>query len=111
MTQSIPLTNWKSLVEKKISKKILIKMMWNEQEKLTLFITPNMKINSFIYDEKEGYLFYDVAGKLIDYPIPSIITEQNMIDGEIDFQQIQKGKIQISKQRLSKEDIQNLINP
>ncbi|WP_026909107.1 hypothetical protein [Paucisalibacillus globulus] len=103
MQETSPLTTWKSLVEKKTQKKVLIKMIWNDQEKITLFITPNMKINSFIFDEKEGYLFYDIAGKLIEYTIPSIITEKNLVNGEINL----AGEIKptISGQPLTMEDI------
>jgi hypothetical protein len=107
MQESFPLTTWKALVENKTKKKILIKMMWNDNEKLTLFITPNMKINSFIFDEKEGYLFYDVAGKLIDFPIPSILTEKELVDGQVLL--TQEGKPRINGQRLTKEDLQFLL--
>ena len=106
MQETFPLSTWKALVEMKTKKKILIKMIWNDQEKITLFITPNMKINSFIYDDKEGYLFYDVAGKLIDYTIPSIITEKDLLQGEVNL----SGEVKpmISGHPLSKEDIQFL---
>ncbi|MFS0671721.1 hypothetical protein [Ornithinibacillus sp. 179-J 7C1 HS] len=97
----ISLTEWKALVEKKLKKKVLIKMIWNEQEKITLFITPNMKINSFIYDEKEGYLFYDIEGKLIDYPIPSMLTEKDIVDGKIVFHH----NLKINNQSISKSEI------
>ncbi|WP_042149718.1 hypothetical protein [Paucisalibacillus sp. EB02] len=106
MQESIPLTTWKALVEKKTKKKILIKMMWNDKEKLTLFITPNMKINSFIYDEKEGYLFYDLAGNLIDYRIPSILTEKELVDGQVKLSK--ETKLMINGQQLTKEDLQFL---
>jgi oligoribonuclease NrnB/cAMP/cGMP phosphodiesterase (DHH superfamily) len=106
MQETIPLTSWKALVEKKSKKKILIKMIWNDQEKITLFITPNMKINSFIHDEKEGYLFYDLEGKRIDYPIPSIITEKDLVNGEVNL--LGEKKLTISGQPLAKEDIQFL---
>lgn len=85
-------------------------MIWNEQEKVVLFITPNMKINSFIFDEKEGYLFFDHAGKEITYSIPSLLTEDDLNDGQIDLQLVEKGKIQINKEPLTKEDIQLLRN-
>lgn len=81
-------------------------MIWNDQEKITLFITPNMKINSFIYDEKEGYLFYDVAGNLIDYEIPSILTEKELVDGQVKLSN--DGKTMIKGQPLTREDIEFL---
>ena len=81
-------------------------MIWNDQEKITLLITPNMKINSFIYDEKEGYLFYDLAGKLIDFAIPSILTEKELVDGQVKLSR--EGNIMINGQQLTKEDIEFL---
>ncbi len=54
MSETVSLRALKALVEKKMKKKILVKVIWNEQEKLTLFITPNRKIQSFIYDEKKA---------------------------------------------------------
>lgn len=76
-------------------------MIWNEQEKITLFITPNMKINSFIYDEEDGYLFYDIEGQLIDYPIPSMLTEKDIVDGKIAFHP----NLKINNQSISKSEI------
>ncbi|WP_096273371.1 hypothetical protein [Paucisalibacillus globulus] len=106
MQESIPLTTWKALVENKTKKKILIKMIWNDQEKITLLITPNMKINSFIYDEIEGYLFYDVVGNLIDYAIPSILTERVLVDGQVKLPN--EEKIIINGVPLTRKDIEFL---
>lgn len=100
----ISLTTWKALVEKKLKKKVLIKMIWNDEEKMTLFITPNMKINSFLYDEKEGYLFYDIAGNLVDYPIPSYLSEKDLENGYI----TKPNTLTINQQPLSKEDMEFL---
>ncbi|WP_010095596.1 hypothetical protein [Ornithinibacillus scapharcae] len=97
----ISLTEWKQLVENKLKKKVLIKMIWTEQEKITLFITPNMKINSFIHDEKEGYLFYDIDGKLVNYTIPSILTEKDIVDGKVSL----SNQLKINGQTISKDDL------
>jgi len=105
MEKVISISALKTLVEKKIKKKILVKMMWNESEKITLFIKPNMKINSFIYDEKEGYLFYDQEGKLLDYPIPCILPEEFLVNGKVMLKGPKNRKILINNQPLSKEDI------
>ncbi|WP_047985492.1 hypothetical protein [Ornithinibacillus californiensis] len=97
----ISLLEWKALVEKKLKKKVIIKIIWNEQEKITLLITPNMKINSFIHDEKEGYLFYDIEGKLVEYAIPSILTEKDLVEGKIVFHK----NLKINGQSVSEEEI------
>src|SRR5690625_833128 len=83
MTENISISTLKSYIEKKLKKKILIKVIWNDQGKLTLFITPNMKISSFIYDENEGYLFYDQDGKQVKFEIPCILSPINVIDGQV----------------------------
>src|SRR5690625_4643433 len=75
MKETVSIHALKTLIEKKIKKKTLIKVMWNDNDKLTLFITPNIKINSFIYDEKEGYLFYDHDGKQVKHEIPCVVTQ------------------------------------
>lgn len=98
----ISLTEWKKIVENKLKKKVLIKMIWTEQEKITLFITPNMKINSFIFDEKEGYLFYDIDGKLVEYTIPSVLTEKDIVDGKVAF----SNQLKINAQPISKKDLE-----
>ncbi|KKE80469.1 hypothetical protein NSA56_12075 [Oceanobacillus caeni] len=100
MVESASISTLKALVEKKTKKKILVKIMWNDNEKLTLFITPNMKINSFIYDEKEGYLFYDLEGKPIKWVIPCVLSENMLMDGKA----LLKEDIQINGQSLSKDD-------
>ncbi|WP_067727666.1 hypothetical protein [Oceanobacillus damuensis] len=83
MEEGISLSAMKALVEKKLKKKTIVKVMWNDTEKMTLLITPNMKINSFIYGEEEGYLFFDNEGKLIEYEIPCILSERDLIDGKV----------------------------
>lgn len=75
MEETVSLRDLKAFVEKKTKKKTILKVIWNDQEKITLLITPNMKINSFILDEKEGYLFYDVEGKLVQQAIPCVLPE------------------------------------
>ncbi|MFC4024407.1 hypothetical protein ACFOUV_11430 [Oceanobacillus longus] len=92
MEEGISLSAMKALVEKKINKKTMVKVMWNDTEKMTLLITPNMKINSFIYDEKEGYLFFDNEGKLIEYEIPCILSERDLINGKVILRGINDGK-------------------
>ncbi|RKQ29696.1 hypothetical protein [Oceanobacillus halophilus] len=105
MQKTVSLSALKSLVESKLKKKTLIKVMWNDNEKITLFITPNMKINSFIFDEKEGHLFYDNEGKIINYDIPCIILEKNLIDGKVLLD-----RLLINNNPLSKDDIASLSN-
>ncbi|WP_164219769.1 hypothetical protein [Virgibacillus sp. YIM 98842] len=83
MSESISMPAFKTYIEKKLKKKIIIKVIWNDQGKLTLFTTPNMKISSFIYDEREGYLFYDQDGKEVNDHIPCILAAENLIDGQI----------------------------
>ncbi|GLO65452.1 MULTISPECIES: hypothetical protein [Oceanobacillus] len=110
MNKEITLQQWKSFVEQKINKKLIIKMLWNEREKMTLLLVPNMKINSVIHDDNEGYLFYDIAGKHVNYPIPSILPDNLFIDGKINLAHIKSGYIQINQEPLSKKDIQLLEN-
>ncbi|SET46718.1 hypothetical protein SAMN05216389_1125 [Oceanobacillus limi] len=105
MAKAISLHAMKTLVEKKMKKKILLKMMWNDNEKLTLFIIPNMKINSFIFDEKEGYLFYDLDGKPVTYDIPCILTEADLEDGKVKLEALQRKKVLVNNEPLSSEDI------
>ncbi|MGJ9458739.1 hypothetical protein [Oceanobacillus sp. CF4.6] len=92
MEEGISLSAMKALVEKKINKKTIVKVMWNDTEKMTLLLTPNMKINSFIHDEKEGYLFFDNEGKLIEYEIPCILSERDLINGKVILRGINDGK-------------------
>ncbi|MFD2043119.1 hypothetical protein ACFSTA_02225 [Ornithinibacillus salinisoli] len=105
MEETISLNALKVLVEKKMKKKILVKIMWNDNEKLTIFIIPNMKINSFIYDEKEGYLFYDQEGNLVEYAIPCILTEEYLVNGKISLEGIINRQLVVNKQPLSNEDV------
>jgi len=100
MEQSISISNLKTHIEKKLKKKMIIKVIWNEQGKLTLFITPNLKISSFIYDEKEGYLFYDQEGNQVNQEIPCILAPDNMIDGQVKLD----GNLKINGVPLTKED-------
>ncbi|MEC5425254.1 hypothetical protein QGM71_17350 [Virgibacillus sp. C22-A2] len=104
MEEAISLSALKALIEKKIKKKTLIKVMWNDVEKITLFITPNMKINSFIFDDKEGYLFYDQEGNPVSYEIPCILSESDVVNGKA----MLEGRLRIKNQPLSKEEIQFL---
>ncbi|MCJ0930462.1 hypothetical protein [Virgibacillus halodenitrificans] len=106
MEEAVSLSSLKVLVEKKIKKKTLIKVIWNEEEKITLLITPNMKINSFIYDQKEGYLFYDLEGKVIDRDIPCVLPESVMAEGKV----LLNSKLQINHQPITDEDKTFLIN-
>ncbi|WP_163971107.1 hypothetical protein [Oceanobacillus halotolerans] len=108
MAESVSLNGLKVLIEQKMKKKILIKVMWNETEKITLFIVPNMKINSFIYDEKEGYLFYDLEGQPIEYVIPCVLTEDHLENGKVKLDGGTDQPIKINHQPLSKEDKQFL---
>jgi hypothetical protein len=101
VAETVSINTLKKLVEKKAKKKILIKIMWNEVEKLTLFITPNMKINSFIHDEKEGYLFYDHEGKQINDEVPCILSQNNLSEGKV----MLDGDLQINGEALIKEDM------
>jgi hypothetical protein len=105
MKKAVSLSALKALVESKIKKKTVIKIIWNDTEKITLFITPNMKINSFIYDEKDGYLFYDTTGNPIAYTIPCILTEEVLVDGQV----LLVDELFVNKERLSKEDRQFLV--
>ncbi|MFD1849786.1 hypothetical protein [Oceanobacillus bengalensis] len=105
MEEYTSLSTLKTLVEKKIKRKVLVKVMWNETEKITLFITPNMKINSFIFDQKDGYLFYDNEGKLVEKTIPCILPEENLVDGKVALEGSKGGKIRINGEHLSNEDI------
>ncbi|GAB3061680.1 hypothetical protein [Virgibacillus ainsalahensis] len=105
MEESISLSALKALVDRKMKKKILVKVMWNDNEKITLFITPNMKINSFIYDEKEGYLFYDNEGKLVEYEIPCILSEDELVNGKVILKGAKDRKFMINNHPLANEDI------
>lgn len=110
MNNEITLQQWKAFVEEKINKKLIIKMLWNDQEKMTLLLVPNMKINSVIHDDNEGYLFYDIAGKRVSYPIPSILPDKFFINGKINLDHIKSGNIQINQESLANKDIQLLKN-
>ncbi|GAB3805978.1 hypothetical protein [Virgibacillus kimchii] len=101
MAETISISTLQSYTAKKLKKKILIKVIWNEQGKVTLFITPNMKISSFIFDEKEGYLFYDQEGKQVNYDIPCILAPENIKDGQVKLD----GNLQINGSPLTNEDI------
>ncbi|PAV29644.1 hypothetical protein CIL05_09735 [Virgibacillus profundi] len=105
MEETISLHALKAFIEKKMKKKILVKVMWNDHEKVTLFITPNIKINSFIYDDKEAYLFYDHEGKLIKNEIPCILTERELADGKVILRKTKGGKTMIYNLPLSNEDV------
>lgn len=104
MAETVSTSNFKKLVEKKLKKKILVKIMWNEEGKLTLFITPNMKINSFIHDEKEGYLFFDNKGNPVNYKIPCVLSQMELADGQIKL----NGNLQINGDPLSETDMKFL---
>jgi hypothetical protein len=105
MVETTSISTLKAFIEKKTKKKVMVKMMWNDHEKLTLFITPNMKINSFIHDEKEGYLFYDLEGKPVKREIPCILSEKILIDGRV----LLGENIQINGEFLTKEDKAYLV--
>lgn len=105
MKEGISITSLQKLVEKKTNKKLFVKMMWNESEKIILFFQPKMKINSFIYDEKEGYLFFDEKGNMLNEPLPCIIPEKYLIAGQISLEALQNGDIIIQGNPLSKEDL------
>lgn len=104
MQETVSLRDLKAFVEKKTKKKTILKVIWNEQEKITLLTTPNMKINSFIVDEKEGYLFYDVAGKPVEQAIPCVLPESVMLGDQITL----SGMIIVNGQPLTKEDLASL---
>jgi len=106
--KNISIHDLKTFVENKTGKQILVKMIWNETEKLTLFIKPNMKINSFIWNEKEGYLFFDNKGKMVSSPIPCIIPENDLVEGKASFEGIRKGNILFQNKQLSKKDTAEL---
>ncbi|GGP09328.1 hypothetical protein [Oceanobacillus neutriphilus] len=108
--ESISILEWKVFVEKKRKKKMLVKLIWNDTDKLTLLISPNIKVNSFIIDEKEGYLFYDIEGKQIMNPIPSIIPSSALIDGQIPVKAISSGKVTLYGERLSKQEMNQLMH-
>ncbi|WP_249870073.1 hypothetical protein [Oceanobacillus saliphilus] len=108
MNEGISLLALKALIERKRKKKLHVKVMWNDIEKITLLITPNMKINSFIYDEKEGYLFYDIVGKVIEYEIPCILSERDFVDGKVIMHRLKNGKLMINNYSLSDEDMKFL---
>ncbi|WP_042221055.1 hypothetical protein [Oceanobacillus manasiensis] len=100
MEETVSLRDLKAFVEKKTKKKTILKVIWNDQEKITLLITPNMKINSFIIDEKEGYLFYDIEGKLVQQAIPCVLPEDAMLGDKISLDK----SVTIGGQALSKDD-------
>jgi len=104
MENHLSLSKLKTLTEKKIKKKILIKFIWDDNEKITLLITPNMKINSFIHEE-EGYVFYDEEGKRITYEIPFIVPEEETIDGKVKLRKTNSGRFKIYNKPLTDEDI------
>lgn len=104
MVDTTSIQTLKALVEKKLKKKVLLKVIWNDQEKITLFITPNMKINSFIYEEKDGYIFFDNEGKQITQELPCVLSEDLLIDGAV----VLKDSLFINGERLTKEDRQYL---
>lgn len=108
MRTTIPLTALKAMTEKKTRKKTIIKLIWMDNEKLTLFITPNMKINSFIFDEKEGYLLYDNEGKLIEKTIPCILPEEELENGQVKLEGLENGRLLINNDCLSKDDLKFL---
>ncbi|MCT1903088.1 hypothetical protein [Oceanobacillus sojae] len=108
MQDNISILEWKVFVEKKQKKKMLVKLIWNDTDKLTLLISPNIKVNSFIIDEKEGYLFYDMEGKQIMNPLPSIIPGSALIDGQIPVKAISAGEVTLYGERLSKQEIDEL---
>ena len=101
MEDTVSVSALKKLLENKSRKKILIKVMWSEEDKVTLFILPNMKINSFIHDEKEGYLFYDHEGNPIKNDIPCVLSQHDFADGKVKLD----GSLKIYGKNLSKEDI------
>lgn len=105
MEESISILKWKSFIENKQRKKLLVKVIWNDTDKLTLLIPPNMKVNAFIKDEKEGYLFYDMEGKPISDFIPSIIPSSALKDGQILLTAISDGTVTVYKEQISKNDI------
>ncbi|WP_077324652.1 hypothetical protein [Virgibacillus siamensis] len=108
MVKTTSLSALKDLAEKKLKKKILIKVMWNDHERITLLITPNMKINSFIYDKKEGYLFYNHEGKLVGHDIPYVLPESVFLDGKVVLERTNSGRLKINNHPLSNEDIEFL---
>lgn len=101
MEETVSLRELKAYVEKKTSKKTILKVIWNDQEKITLLITPNMKINSFILDEKEGYVFYDLEGKPIQQAIPCVLPEAAIHGDKVNLNK----HIKIMDQALSKEEV------
>ncbi|OZU87562.1 hypothetical protein CIL03_15835 [Virgibacillus indicus] len=105
MLETVALNALKALTEKKTKKKVFIKIIWNDNEKITLFITPNMKINSFIYDEKEGYLFYDHEGKPVEKTIPCILPEEELENGQVKLEGFKTGKLLVNNERLAKDDL------
>ncbi|WP_164669924.1 hypothetical protein [Virgibacillus doumboii] len=108
MEEAISLNALKALIEKKMKKKILVKVIWNNYEKITLFITPNLKINSFVYDEKEGYLFFDNDGKLVERNIPCILSEAEFAEGKVLLEGTNGRRLMINNQHLSNEDFEFL---
>ncbi|MEK4300858.1 hypothetical protein MKY30_15965 [Oceanobacillus sp. FSL W8-0428] len=108
MQDNISILEWKVFVEKKRKKKMLVKLIWSDTDKLTLIISPNIKVNSFIIDEKEGFLFYDIEGEQITDPIPSIIPGSALIDGQIPVKAISDGNVTLYGKSLSNQEIDEL---
>lgn len=109
MQDHISILQWKSFVETRQKKKLLVKLIWNDTDKLTLLLSPDMKVNSFIYDEKEGYLFYDMEGSSITSPIPSIIPNQAITtDGQILLKAIADGRVSLFGKSLSRKELAEL---
>ncbi|GAB4074250.1 hypothetical protein GCM10028778_17530 [Barrientosiimonas marina] len=104
--ESVSIQALKALVETKIDSKTLMKVIWNNQEKLTLFIKPNISIHSVIYDKRDGYLFYDPDGKRVTQTIPLIVPEDHLADGKV----LLGGGLLLNDHPLSKEDIAFLQN-
>jgi len=57
MEETVSIHALKTLIEKKTKKKILIKVIWNDYEKLTLFITPNIK-STLLYMTKKKVICF-----------------------------------------------------
>ncbi|MFD1415557.1 hypothetical protein [Oceanobacillus jeddahense] len=108
MEESISILKWKAFVENKQRKKLLVKLIWNDIDKLTLLLPPNIKVNAFIKDEKEGYLFYDMEGNPISSPIPSIIPSSALKDGQILLKALNDGQVTVYGKKINKKEIQDL---
>ncbi|WP_339184648.1 hypothetical protein [Oceanobacillus sp. FSL W7-1293] len=108
MEESISILKWKAFVENKQRKKLLVKVIWNDTDKLTLLITPNMKVNAFIKDEKEGFLFYDIEGEPISGPIPSILPSNALENGQILLKAISDGTVTVYGEKINKNEMNAL---